>query len=80
MLVLARKPGEQIQIGNDIVVSILEVEGGGVKLGIEAPKDVSILRMEVFEKIIKENIEAASRPFDEISEALDMVKKKLPKE
>ncbi|MFO7752546.1 MAG: carbon storage regulator CsrA [Desulfobacteraceae bacterium] len=80
MLVLTRKAGEKIRIGNDIVLSVLEVDGGTVKMGIDAPRDVDILRMEVFEKIQRENIEAASRPFEEISEALDIVKKKLPKE
>jgi carbon storage regulator len=67
-------------IGKDIVINILEIEGGSVKLGIEAPKEVSILRMEVFEKIQNENIASASKEIDDISEAIDLFKNKLSKE
>ena len=56
MLVLSRKAEEKIMIGKDIVISILEVDGTSVKLGIQAPKEISILRMEVFGKIKNENI------------------------
>jgi carbon storage regulator len=47
MLVLSRKPGEQIVIGNDIRVSVVEVKGGRVKIGIQAPDDVGIFRSEL---------------------------------
>lgn len=47
MLVLSRKVGESIQIGDNVVVSILEVKGGRVRLSFDAPKDVSILREEL---------------------------------
>ncbi len=50
MLVLTRKVDEKIKIGDNIVVSILSVEGGGVKIGIDAPREVTILRMEVLEQ------------------------------
>lgn len=49
MLVLTRKPGETIQIGNDIVLTILEVCGERVRVGIVAPDDVTILRGELAE-------------------------------
>lgn len=77
MLVLTRRPGEKIKIGNNIVVSILEIEGGYIKLGVEAPKDISILRMEVFEKIQKENIESASKDIRDIADAAALIKKKF---
>jgi carbon storage regulator len=80
MLVLTRKLDEKILIGKDIVINVLEIEGGSVKLGIEAPKEVSILRMEVFEKIQNENIASASKEIDDISEAIDLFKNKLSKE
>src|ERR1700678_3323767 len=51
MLVLSRKTGEQIVIRNDITVKIVEVRNGVVRLGITAPKDVSIHREEIFERI-----------------------------
>lgn len=47
MLVLTRKEGEQIHIGNDITVTVTLVQGDRVRLGIEAPRDVTILRGEL---------------------------------
>ena len=47
MLILTRRSNERIFIGDDIVLSILTIEGNRVKLGIDAPKDVSILREEI---------------------------------
>ncbi len=47
MLVLTRKVGESIVIAGDIVVTVLELRGGQVRLGVEAPKEVSIHRSEV---------------------------------
>ena len=80
MLVLSRKTKEKILIGRDIVVSVLEIEGNSVKIGIEASKDIAILRMEVFEKIQNENIASASKEPEDISQAMDLFKKKLSKE
>ncbi len=80
MLVLTRKVDEKIKIGDNIVVSILSVEGGGVKIGIDAPREVTILRMEVLEQIKKENIAAATKESVDITEAADLFKKKLSKE
>jgi len=59
MLVLARKTDESIVIGENIVVKIISVENGVVKLGIDAPKEVSIIRNELIEEI-KETNKAAS--------------------
>ncbi len=50
MLVLSRRPGEKIIIGNSIVITVRRVEGGRVRLGITAPSDIPILRMELLEK------------------------------
>ena len=80
MLVLSRKVGEQIKIGKDIVVDILKIEGNTIRIGIEAPKDVTILRMEVFEKIQDENRESASRGVEDLSDAIALIQSKLPKE
>ena len=80
MLVLTRKSEEKIMIGKDIVISVLEIEGSNVKIGIEAPKDISILRMEIFEKIQNENIASASKELDDISQVIDLFKNKIPKE
>ncbi len=51
MLVLSRRKGEKIVIGNEIVIEILSVSGEGVRLGITAPTDTSIHRYEVFAEI-----------------------------
>ncbi len=80
MLVLSRKVKEKIKIGDNIIVSVLGIEGSSVKIGIEAPGKVSILRMEVFEQIQKENIESAGRGVDDISQAAALVKKRFFKE
>lgn len=59
MLVLKRKVGEVIRIGNDIEVHVLAVEGDVIKLGFEAPKQVQILRSEVYEAIRAENMQSS---------------------
>ena len=58
MLVLSRLPGEQIRIGDEITVTVLEVQGDKVRVGIEAPRDVSIHRREVYDAIRRERGEA----------------------
>ncbi len=58
MLILTRKQDESIVIGEDIIIKVVGVEDGRVKLGISAPKDVSIHRHEVYEAIQQENREA----------------------
>ena len=50
MLVLTRKELQRIRIGKDIVIKVIKIKGGGVRLGIEAPKEVAVLRGELQEK------------------------------
>lgn len=59
MLVLTRKLGESITIGNDIKVTVLEMQGKQVKIGITAPKELSVYREEIYQKIQEENRKAA---------------------
>ena len=59
MLVLTRKSGEAIRIGDDIKVVVVEVKENHVKLGIEAPHNLSVHREEIYVKIQEENIRAA---------------------
>ena len=61
MLVLSRKPGDRIHVGPDIVISVLEVTGKLVRIGIDAPQNISILRGEIKEQIEEENKLAASK-------------------
>ncbi|MDW0116942.1 carbon storage regulator CsrA [Sporosarcina thermotolerans] len=58
MLVLSRKPNETIKIGDDIEIRILEVKGETIRIGIEAPKTVDILRGELVQSITETNTEA----------------------
>ncbi|MCP3031427.1 carbon storage regulator CsrA [Halobacillus sp. A1] len=60
MLVLNRKSGESVRIGDDIEVKVVSIEGGQVKLGIEAPKHIEIHRQEIYVAIQEENAEAAT--------------------
>jgi carbon storage regulator len=61
MLVLTRKLGEVIRVGDTVTVRVLEVKGNQVRLGVEAPAEVRIYREEVYRAIRKENEEAAVR-------------------
>lgn len=58
LLVITRKKGESILIGDDIEISISKIEDGSVKLAIKAPKEMTILRKELYEEIQNENKEA----------------------
>lgn len=59
MLVLTRKPGEKIMIGEDIVITFLESRGGeGIRIGIEAPRHLTVKREEIFEAVADANREA----------------------
>ncbi len=82
MLVLTRKPGEQIMIGGDIVITVMEGRGDGVRIGIEAPRGVSIQRREVVEAIAAANLAAAQAGPDaeELVAGLRPPVRKPPKE
>lgn len=62
MLILSRKPGEAIVIGDGIRIVVLESDRRGVRIGIEAPPQVSIMREEVLEAIAAENRRATAAP------------------
>lgn len=64
MLVLTRKQNESIQIGDDIEIKVLAVEGDQIKLGIDAPKSVDIHRKEIYLDIQDQNNEAANISLD----------------
>ena len=60
MLILRRKPGESIVIGGDIELVVLDVDGERVKLGIQAPSDVEVIRKELLEEVTEANKLASS--------------------
>ena len=80
MLILTRKLGEQINIGDDITVTLLEVKGTQVKLGIEAPKDISIHRKEIYERIREENLRSSEVDLSDLSEAASILTSLIPKD
>jgi carbon storage regulator len=69
MLILTRKLGERITIGDDISVTLLEIKGSQVRLGIEAPKGIGIYRQEVYERIRQQNLKASEVTAYDLSEA-----------
>ena len=67
MLALTRKKGESLMVNNDIEITVLEIRGDQVKIGIQAPKNVPIYRKEVYLQIQKENEESvAATNLDEL--------------
>jgi carbon storage regulator len=74
MLILARKIGEAITIADEITIKVIEIKGGQVKIGIEAPPHVSIHRNEVYEKIVAENKKAALDAPTDLSSLADFFK------
>jgi len=76
MLVLARKLDESIVIGDNITVKVISVEKGVVKLGIDAPSDVSIVRNELIEDVKDSNIAAAKMPSTQDLNVLSKLLKK----
>ncbi len=75
MLVLTRRLGESINIGDNIKITVVDIDGKQVKIGIEAPKDIAIFREEVYERIKQENIRAANASTDELKKAAQIFKK-----
>ena len=72
MLILTRKLGERITIGNDITITLLEIKGAQVKLGIEAPQSISIHRQEIYERIRKENLSSSVASTSDLSTAISL--------
>ena len=76
MLVLTRKVDDAIRIGNDIVITIISIDKKNVRIGIDAPEDVMILREELVRAVTEENIKASQKAEIEI---LNSLKERLKK-
>ena len=76
MLVLTRKLGESIRIGDDIVVKVVDLDSRHVKLGIEAPKSVSVNRQEIYERIQNENKAASESKDQQLKNIADALRKR----
>ncbi len=66
MLVITRKSGERICIGDDVTVTVLDVAGSSVRLGIEAPSDVRVFRYEIWVQVQEENRAAAQASIEDL--------------
>ena len=74
MLVLTRKAEEGIIIGDDVKITIIEVKGGRIRIGIDAPRHMKVHRQEVYDKIKQENQEATQWHITDLNELSSMLK------
>ena len=61
MLILTRKPGERVRIGEDVVVTVFGVNGNQVRIGVDAPREIEVHRQEIYERIQAEQAQARSK-------------------
>lgn len=73
MLVLSRKLGEVIAIGDKIRITVVEVKGNHVRLGIEAPQELRIYRQEIYDMVQKENSQAAEWSLADLEKAAAVI-------
>ena len=76
MLVLARKSGEAVVIGDRITVRVLEIRNGQVKLGVEAPDEIAVHREEIYRRILEANRQAAEGEAVDLENLSDKLAKK----
>jgi carbon storage regulator len=76
MLVLTRKSEESINIGDNITITIVEIKGNSVRLGIKAPSNLKIYRNELYEKIRQENLLSSNLFMDEFRKINKMLRSK----
>jgi carbon storage regulator len=65
MLILTRRVGESIIIGDNVTMTVLGIKGNQVRIGVEAPKDISVHRKEIYERIKQEHSTSASQKIEE---------------
>jgi carbon storage regulator len=74
MLVLTRKPGDSIVIGDQITIKFIEIKGGAIRIGIDAPRDCKIYRQEIYDRISQENREALQWNLEDIDSLSTKIK------
>lgn len=75
MLILTRRVGENVIVGDDIVISVIEVRGDAVRIGIQAPRSVSVHREEVYQELQRANQAAATTSDEAIGAAVEQLSK-----
>ncbi len=78
MLILTRKIGESIVIGDDIVIKVVETGKNSIRIGIDAPREITVLRQEVYESIQRENILSSKGDKSDITKAAKLFGRKEP--
>jgi carbon storage regulator len=71
MLVITRKPGERVCLGDDITITVLDVVGSTVRIGIDAPAEIPVYRHEVWEAVKAENRAAADSSVEQLQKPDD---------
>ena len=74
MLVVSRRAGESVVIGDDVTVSVIEVRGDVVRIGIDAPRSVAVHRSELLAQLAQSNQEAASPPANAVDSLLTAIR------
>jgi carbon storage regulator len=67
MLVLSRRLNESIVVGNDVVITVLEIRGDQIRLGIDAPRSITVHRQEIYAELIRANRDAAAARSDDVT-------------
>ncbi|NPA55684.1 MAG: carbon storage regulator CsrA [Epsilonproteobacteria bacterium] len=77
MLVVSRRIDEELKIGDNIIIKVIDIDKNQVKIGIDAPRDITILRMELVKEITKQNkLSTLHTSEDDIHTLADMIKNK----
>ncbi len=74
MLRITRRAGERIVLGDDVIVEVIEVKGGTVRLGIDAPRSLPVYREEIWLEVKRENEAAAMASGDRLSDVAERLK------
>lgn len=72
MLILTRRPGESLYLGDNIKITVLGMQGKQVKLGIEVPSDTTVYREEVYKRVIEENRNALASKNEDLMQAAEL--------